>query len=66
MLTLSEATGSTREPLLEITIGEAFRGTAERFPEQLALVVRHQGIRWTWAEYAREVDRLAAGLRRLR
>ena len=62
MLTLSEATGSTREPLLEITIGEAFRGTAERFPEQLALVVRHQGIRWTWAEYAREVDRLAAGL----
>ena len=62
MLTLSEATGSTREPLLEITIGDAFRGTAERFPEQLALVVRHQGIRWTWAEYAREVDRLAAGL----
>jgi fatty-acyl-CoA synthase len=62
VLTLSEATGSTREPLLEITIGDAFRGTAERFPEQLALVVRHQGIRWTWAEYAREVDRLAAGL----
>jgi fatty-acyl-CoA synthase len=62
VLTLSEATGSTREPLLEITIGDAFRGTAERFPEQLALVVRHQGIRWTWAKYAREVDRLAAGL----
>jgi fatty-acyl-CoA synthase len=62
MLQMSDATGSTREPLLEITIGEAFRGTAERFPDHLALVVRHQGIRWTWAEYAREVDRLAAGL----
>ena len=62
MLSLSDATGSTRDPLLEITIGEAFRGTAGRFPDHLALVVRHQGIRWTWAEYAREVDRLAAGL----
>ena len=62
MLQMSDATGSTREPLLEITIGEAFKGTAGRVPDHLALVVRHQGIRWTWAEYAREVDRLAAGL----
>ena len=62
MLTLSEVSGSTQEPLLEVTIGEAFKGTAERFPDHLALVVRHQGIRWTWSRYLAEVDRLAAGL----
>jgi fatty-acyl-CoA synthase len=59
---MSEATGSTREPLLEITIGEALKGTVARFPDHLALVVRHQGIRWTWSQYLREIDRLAAGL----
>ena len=62
MLTVSEARGARGEPLLDITIGEAFRGTAERFPDHLALVVRQQGIRWTWAEYLAAVDRLAAGL----
>jgi len=61
-LTLSHCAGADDEPLLNQTIGEAFVATAERFPDRPALVVRHQGIRWTWAEYRREVDRLAAAL----
>ncbi|MFM7785989.1 MAG: AMP-binding protein, partial [Gammaproteobacteria bacterium] len=30
--------------------------------DALALVVRHQGIRWSYARYLHEIDRLAAGL----
>ena len=61
-LTHSQAAGSTAEPLLEETIGQAFDRTAARFPDRDALVVRHQGIRWTYREFQREIDRLACGL----
>ena len=33
-----------------------------RFPEREALVARHQGLRYTWAELRAEVDRCARGL----
>ncbi len=35
---------------------------AATFPDQPALVVRHQNIRWSYSEYQRHVDSLAAGL----
>ena len=41
------------EPLLNDTLVEALKKTAERFPDREALVVRHQGIRLTWAKYRR-------------
>jgi len=47
------------------TIGEAFLETANRFADRVALISRHQNIRLTWAEYAREAQRVAAGLRAL-
>jgi fatty-acyl-CoA synthase len=47
------------------TIDDAFRETAGRFPDRAAVVVRHQGVRLTWSELDREVDRAAAGLRAL-
>ena len=61
-LTHSQLAGATAEPLLEDTIGRVFDRTVERFPDHDALIVRHQGIRWTYREYQREVDRLACGL----
>ncbi|MBP6383067.1 MAG: AMP-binding protein [Pseudomonadales bacterium] len=61
-LTLSQRSGPVEQPLLNQTIGEAFVETAQRFPGRPALVVRHQGIRWSYAEYRREVDRFAAAL----
>jgi fatty-acyl-CoA synthase len=64
-LSLSECSGPDNSPLLNQTIGDALCDIAARFPDTEALVVRHQGIRWTWAEYLREIDRLAAGLLRL-
>jgi fatty-acyl-CoA synthase len=61
-LTQSQFNGRTDQPLLEDTIGSAFDRTVELYPDQDALIVRHQGIRWTYREYQREVDRLACGL----
>lgn len=59
---LSIARGGDRSPLLEVTIGAAFDRTAAEQGDREALVVRHQGIRWSWRELARRVDAVAAGL----
>ena len=59
---LSHSKGATEPPLLEYTIGEALERAAHAWPDGLALVSRHQGIRWTWAELNIEVDRIACGL----
>ncbi|WP_347136882.1 AMP-binding protein [Parahaliea mediterranea] len=58
----SAAEGPRDQPLLEETIGVCLERIARRYPDQLALVVRHQGVRWSYREYLREVDRLATGL----
>lgn len=58
----------TRGPQSELVyepIGSAFLQTAERYSEDLAVVSRHQGIRFNWREYGAAVLRTAAGLRAL-
>lgn len=65
MSALSYAKGRTDVPLLDITIGEALRSAAARWPHGLALSSRHQGQRFTWAELDAAVDRIATGLLRL-
>ena len=62
MSTLSYSKGPTEVPLLETTIGTALRLAASRWADGLALVSRHQGLRWTWAELDAAVDRIATGL----
>jgi fatty-acyl-CoA synthase len=59
---LSHARGSTAVPLLNQTIGDALRAAAQRWGDGLALVSRHQDIRWTWAQFDHQVDRIASGL----
>ncbi len=49
-------------PLLEETIPEVFLKTAKRFPNHDALIVRHQGVRLTFAQLAMEVEGVARGL----
>ncbi|MBV2134027.1 AMP-binding protein [Pseudomonas sp. MAP12] len=51
--------GAQEQPLLAMTIGAAFDRTVARFAEREALVVREQGLRFTWAELAAAVDRCA-------
>ncbi len=48
--------GRQDKPLLAMTIGQAFDRTVARFAEREALVVRHQQLRYTWAELAAAVD----------
>ncbi|NLR70239.1 AMP-binding protein [Novosphingobium sp. ERN07] len=62
MTQLSYAKGAVDEPLLEKTIGQALRDAAAQWGADLALVSRHQGIRWTWGQLDAEVDRVATGL----
>ena len=62
MTGLSHVSGATEVPLLETTIGQALSLAARRWGEELALVSRHQGLRWSWAELDAEVDQIASGL----
>ena len=61
-LPTSYAQGSQQPPLWSITIGQALDNTVARHGEREALVVPHQGVRWTWAQLAQRVDEVAAGL----
>ena len=49
-------------PLLEETIWEVFQKTANRLPTHEALVVPHQGIRLTFAQFAEQAEQVARGL----
>ncbi|HZU27572.1 MAG TPA: AMP-binding protein [Bryobacteraceae bacterium] len=51
--------------IVRTSVGEAFLETAARFPDNLAISSRHQGVRMTWSEYALAAQRAAAGLRAL-
>ena len=62
MATMSYVSGTSEVPLIGDTIGQQLEGTAARFPDRLALVVRQQRVRLTWRELDDEVDKLAAGL----
>ena len=61
-MALSIASGLTSTPLLDETIGSNLEVTVERFGDEEALVVVHQGIRQTWRELSRTVDDVAKGL----
>ncbi len=59
---LSYVHGANSQPLLGQTIGAAFDATAAAHPDGMALIARHQGIRWTYAELKDRIDAFAAGL----
>lgn len=61
-LTMSYVCGTSDVPLCYETIGTALANTAAAFPDGEALVVVHQNIRWSWAEFDARVTDLAAGL----
>ncbi len=58
----SYARGDTRVPLIEQTLGGFFAAMAARQPDREALVSRHQGLRYTYAELHAAVRRLAGAL----
>ena len=62
MAGLSYSRGTAEPLLIEHTIGEALERAAAQWPDNMALISRHQSIRWTWAELNAQVDRIACGL----
>ena len=65
MQQLSYVHGAHDVPLIGQTIGAYLDGVAERHGDQLALVVVHQNVRWTYRAFHERVNRLAAGLLKL-
>lgn len=62
MAELSYVHGASEQPLIGRTIGALFDETCAAHPDRLALIVRHQDIRWTYGELKARVDAFAAGL----
>ena len=60
--TASHAIGETTPALLRGTISANLDATIARFGDREALIDRAQGIRWTYAAFGAEVDRLARAL----
>lgn len=65
MPALSYVHGATDTPLIGQTLGQNFDQACQRFGSELALVARHQNIRYTYAELKDQVDRVACSLIRL-
>jgi len=62
MLELSLVKGASDSPLLNHTIGHYFDLVCSSHPDRLAVISRHQGVRWTFAKLKERVDATACGL----
>ena len=62
MAMASYAHGASVTPLLEETIGANLERAVAEYGEREALVVRHQGVRVTYAELDQQVDRVARAI----
>lgn len=62
LLTESVYSGRTDGSLLTETIGILFDKTVEKFPNNPAIVVKHQNIDWDYKTYQQQVNNLALGL----
>ena len=61
-LHMSYVHGAIDTPLLGETLGQNLDRTAARVPDGLALIVRSQGVRWTYRELVERAEAFAAGL----
>jgi len=57
-----QVTGDRNLPLLSHTVGALLDEAARLYPDNLALVVRHQNLRWTYRELQQRSDELANAL----
>ena len=58
----SYASGHGGPPLLGLTVGAVLDQAATRWPDNEALIVSDQQVRWTWKELRERARALAAGL----
>jgi fatty-acyl-CoA synthase len=57
----SYVSGASDKPLLYRTVGDVLAVAAAAFPERDGIIVRHQEVRWSFAEFDRRVDAVARG-----
>lgn len=62
MQQLSYLSGTSDTPLLGLTIGEMFDRVAAKYPQNDALIVYHQDIRWSYHDLKLQVDACARAL----
>jgi len=62
MKKLSYTSGASSIPLIGMTIGDKFDETVKKYPDNEALVVRHQNIRWNYQQLKEKVDACAKAL----
>ncbi|WP_417515238.1 AMP-binding protein [Marinobacter sp.] len=55
----SYTSGTSKTPLLGMTIGDMLDRTASKYPDTEALVCLHQDIRWTYKEFLARVNEAA-------
>jgi fatty-acyl-CoA synthase len=58
----SHVRGAESRPIIESTVGEVLDQATDRWPDVEALVSVEQSVRWTYAQFNRRVNHLAAGL----
>jgi len=58
----SYTSGTSDTPLLGLTIGDMFDQIAETYPDQPALISRHQGIRLSYRELQAQVNQCARAM----
>ena len=58
----SHVRGGAEPALSSATIPQLLATTVARFADRPAVVFREQGVRWTWRQFAAEVDAFASGL----
>lgn len=56
----SYVNGAGAEPLIGTTVGMHLDQACARYADQLAVIVRHQGIGWTYREFKKRIDAVAA------
>ncbi len=64
-LTQSYSCGTSSQPIIYETIGNYFERVAAQHADTEALVVCQQNVRWSYAEFNKRIDDLAAGLLKL-
>lgn len=61
-ITKSYICGESNQQLIYSTIGNKFEEIANQFPDNDALVVCHQDVKWSYRQLNEKVDELATGL----
>jgi fatty-acyl-CoA synthase len=59
---MSFVCGTSLQPLIYQTIGDILQQAVDIWADNEAIVVRHQGIRWSYRQLGEAVDAFAAGL----